>query len=323
MKENNLLKTGADDIVLSICCITYNHAAYIQKCIEGFLMQKTSFPIEILIHDDASTDGTAEIVKEFAEKYPDLIFPVFQEENKYSQGINVAADYLLPRVRGKYIAVCEGDDYWIDPTKLQRQVDFLESHPSFSFCCHQTYIYEQNTGEMSLWKIKEEKILETDFSFTCKEWTRLDWFFHMLTIVLRKDMLDLPFLMSFKRCYGVHIFYQLLQKGNAYFFATPMSVYRIHKTGVFRGLSYEQRGKMNLEVFHELYQKTADPLAKHWLGSKMNELSLAYLRYGHLLRFFHMVVLTASYCGMDGLGRLGIDIFNRFAQGLKKKCISK
>ena len=117
--------------VVSVCCITYNHESYIRKSIEGFLMQKTTFPIEIIIHDDASTDGTAIIVKEYADKYPQLIVPILQTENQWSKGIRPSPTYIWPRARGKYIALCEGDDYWTDPLKLQKQVDFLEANTEY------------------------------------------------------------------------------------------------------------------------------------------------------------------------------------------------
>ena len=115
-----------NEILVSICCITYNHEKYIRDAIEGFLMQKTDFPFEVLIHDDASTDGTADIIREYETKYPDIIKPIYQTENQYSKGIKISATYNYPRAKGKYIALCEGDDYWIDPYKLQKQVDFLE-----------------------------------------------------------------------------------------------------------------------------------------------------------------------------------------------------
>lgn len=114
---------------VSICCITYNQEKYIEDTIKGFLAQKTSFPIEIIIHDDASTDNTAVIVKEYADKYPEKIHPIYQVENQFSKGIKVSATYVWPQAKGKYIALCEGDDYWTDPFKLQKQVDFLESNP--------------------------------------------------------------------------------------------------------------------------------------------------------------------------------------------------
>ena len=122
---------------VSICCITYNHAKYIRDALDGFLMQKTSFPIEVLIHDDASTDGTADIIREYEAKYPDIIKPVYQTENQYSKGLRmVNMKYNYPRAQGKYIALCEGDDFWTDPKKLQIQYDFMESHPDYSLCMH-------------------------------------------------------------------------------------------------------------------------------------------------------------------------------------------
>jgi len=110
----------SDDPIVSICCITYNHEKYIRDAIEGFLMQKTLFPIEILIHGDASTDKTADIIKEYEVKYPDIIKPIYQTENQFSKGVSISATYQFPRARGKYIAICEGDDYWTDPHKLQK-----------------------------------------------------------------------------------------------------------------------------------------------------------------------------------------------------------
>lgn len=119
--------------VVSICSITYNHAPYIRQCLDGFLMQKTNFPFEIIINDDCSTDGTTEIIKEYAEKYPDLIKPIFHEENQYKKGVRgMFVKYVFPKAQGKYLALCEGDDYWIDPLKLQKQVDILESDDSVS-----------------------------------------------------------------------------------------------------------------------------------------------------------------------------------------------
>lgn len=126
--------------LVSICCITYNHELYIREAIEGFLMQKTTFAIEILLHDDASTDGTAEVIREYEKKYPNLIFPVYQTENQYSKGVKISFTYQFPRARGKYIALCEGDDYWTDPLKLQKQMDFLEKNPEYVLCGHNSKI---------------------------------------------------------------------------------------------------------------------------------------------------------------------------------------
>ena len=129
--------------LVSICCITYNHAQFIRKCLDGFLMQQTNFPIEILIHDDCSTDGTTEIIREYEAKYPNLIFPLYEEENQYQQGKAAEIDfYNYRRARGKYIAYCEGDDYWTDLLKLQKQVDFMEANPEYSVCFHACQKYD-------------------------------------------------------------------------------------------------------------------------------------------------------------------------------------
>ena len=125
-----------ENIKVSISCITFNQAKYIAKAIDSFLMQKTNFEYEILIHDDASTDGTAEIIRAYQEKYPNKIFPVFQTENQYSKGVKISYKYLYPKYRGKYVAVCEGDDYWTDEYKLQKQFDYMEEHPNCGLCIH-------------------------------------------------------------------------------------------------------------------------------------------------------------------------------------------
>lgn len=134
-------------ILVSIICNTFNHEKYIRDALESFINQKTDFEYEVLIHDDASTDKTPEIIREYALRYPDLIKPIFEEENQYSKGISINAIYQYPRVRGKYIAVCEGDDYWIDMNKLQRQVAGLEKQPQIDICAHAAYVIDAKTKE--------------------------------------------------------------------------------------------------------------------------------------------------------------------------------
>jgi len=130
--------------LVSICCITYNHEKYIAQAIEGFLMQKTDFPIEIIIHDDASIDRTADIIREYEIKHPKFIKPIYQKENQWSKGIRPYPIYVWPEARGKYIAICEGDDYWTDPYKLQKQVSFLEDNEDYSFVLTNFDAYFEN-----------------------------------------------------------------------------------------------------------------------------------------------------------------------------------
>lgn len=138
--------------LVSVVCITYNHEDYIQKCLNGFLMQKTNFRFEILVHDDASIDNTATIIRKYEEEYASLFRVVYQKENQYSQGVCPCEDILFPMARGKYIALCEGDDYWTDPYKLQKQIDFLEANPEYGLCYTQTQFYSESDGkEKQIW----------------------------------------------------------------------------------------------------------------------------------------------------------------------------
>lgn len=123
--------------MVSVCVLSYNHEKYLRDCLEGIVMQRTMFPIEAWVHDDASTDSSQEIIKEYQNRYPDIIKPILQTENQYSKKEgSILKRFVFPKCIGKYIALCEGDDYWIDPNKLQKQVDYLENHPDFSMCCH-------------------------------------------------------------------------------------------------------------------------------------------------------------------------------------------
>lgn len=126
---------------VTVFCAAYNHEKYIRDALEGFVNQKTNFEYEVIVHDDASTDGTADIIREYEKKYPNIMKPIYQSENQYSQGKRIFFDFVLSKVQGKYIAVCEGDDYWTDNNKLQKQFDYMESHPECSLVAHKSLEY--------------------------------------------------------------------------------------------------------------------------------------------------------------------------------------
>lgn len=118
---------------ISVLCITYKHERFIRQALEGFVMQQLNVPFEVLVGDDCSPDGTAAIVRDFAERYPNIIKPVLHAHNL---GAARNLESLVQQIRGRYVAICDGDDYWTDPLKLQKQYDFLESHPDHSMCFH-------------------------------------------------------------------------------------------------------------------------------------------------------------------------------------------
>lgn len=121
-------------LMVTIRCLVYNHEPYLRQCLDGFVMQKANFRFEAIVHDDASTDGSADIIREYAEKYPDIIKPILETENQYSKKDGSLTRIMNAHTHGKYVAMCEGDDYWTDPLKLQKQVDFMESNPDYFLC---------------------------------------------------------------------------------------------------------------------------------------------------------------------------------------------
>ena len=152
------------NIAVSIVCNVYNQERYLRDTLEGFVMQKTDFPVEVLVHDDASTDGSAAIIREYAERYPELIKPLIQEENQYSKGAGRIFAIQKARVTGKYVAFCEGDDYWTDPLKLQKQFDYLEANPDCSLCATSGDWLNMKTG-----LVEPHGKVSADRDFTAEE----------------------------------------------------------------------------------------------------------------------------------------------------------
>ena len=138
-------------VLVSIRCLVYNHAPYLRQCLDGFVMQKTNFAFEAIVHDDASTDESAAIIREYAAQYPHIIKPIYESENQYSKRDGSISRIMDAAVHpdAKYIAMCEGDDYWIDPLKLQKQVDFLETHPEYGMCYTNFNVLEQKSGRIT------------------------------------------------------------------------------------------------------------------------------------------------------------------------------
>ena len=135
-----------DRIAVSVCCLSYNHAEYIRNALDSFLSQKVNFTYEIVVRDDASTDGTKAILEEYEAQFPGLVRVIYEEENQYSKVGKLSVDVFTPYAKGEYIAFCEGDDFWIDDSKLQRQFDYLEAHSDYSMCFHNALVYDCRKG---------------------------------------------------------------------------------------------------------------------------------------------------------------------------------
>ena len=240
--------------LVSICCLAYNHAQFIRKCLDGFLMQQTDFPIEILIHDDCSTDGTIEIIQEYTAKYPDLIFPLYEDENQYSRGGAGKMDlYNYRRARGKYIAYCEGDDYWTDPLKLQKQVDFMEANSDYSVCFHNFEIYDIRNNETccSLGNDLDNKELGIDIS--SHMFLQHSSLGQPLTMLYRKSMFDFRWSKQYRYYRDTHEIYHLLMVGKGMFLNFVGATHIQHNTGVSAKLDIQNRALVACKIFNELY----------------------------------------------------------------------
>lgn len=200
--------------LVSIWCTVYNHAPYLRECLDGFVMQKTDFPFEAIVHDDVSTDKSASIIREYATKYPDIIKPIYEKENQYSKHDGNLFNIWKTSCKGKYTALCEGDDYWIDSNKLQKQVVIMENDPTLSFCFHN---YKSTSGKIKKTmpitnRLKAKDIIRHHYVPTASLLYRTELMDNVddLNLSIGDRPLEI----------------QLAMQGDAYFIDEPMCVYR-------------------------------------------------------------------------------------------------
>lgn len=229
--QDSIILNWTGDIqkpVVSILCDTFNHEGFIKETLEGFLKQETTFPFEIIVHDDASKDATPAIIKEYAERYPLIIKTVLQKENQYSQKINFWSDVTFPMAQGKYIALCEGDDYWIDELKLQKQVDFLENNPDYVITW--TDFYTRKGSELVPNDFKESlpAVYTVDFDTLFKPYCT-----YTLTSLFRKEAVDPLDYKKFKYGKDNTLYALALCHGKGAFLNFQAAVYRWHPGGVY------------------------------------------------------------------------------------------
>lgn len=232
-------------VLVSIKCLVYNHQPYLRRCLDGFVMQKTNFAFEAIVHDDASTDGSAAIIREYAEKYPNIIRPIYETENQYSK-----KDGSLRRIMNaaihpntKYIALCEGDDYWTDPLKLQKQVDFLEIHPNYGMIYTAFDRVDVNGNT-----IINDKQLNRQLNRSKSGWLFYDLilgnFIQTLTVMIRRNVL-VNIETYYDRIYDYPLFLHISGKSKVYFMNEKTGCYRITPTGAMHTglISFDENGK--------------------------------------------------------------------------------
>lgn len=268
-----------NNTIVSVCMITYNHENFIREAIDGVLMQKTDFSIELIIGEDCSTDSTRKIVSEYAEKYPKIIRPLLPDKN-----LGMSKNFLktLKACTGKYIALCEGDDYWTDPNKLQKQVDFLEANEEYSICSHRYKVYYDGT------KIYEsdmnEKLFSNNqvgYSFDMEAFFS-GWYLHTLSVVFRKEAMDLNLLNKLENVFDYMLFYSIMKNGNGYLFNFDGGVYRKHAGGVCTSNTTINHSTQHYQAFKQLFNIEKTNILKEIVAYQLYHHIKSYIKYSEI-----------------------------------------
>ena len=281
-----------NDIIVSIICTVYNHERFLRKCLDGFIMQKTNFKFEVLIHDDASTDNSAQIIKEFEKLYPQIIKPIYQKENQYSKCIPFNWKYNIPRALGKYIAICEGDDFWTDDHKLQSQYDILEAHPDVIMSVHRVCVVNEN-GEPTDQLMPTKEQFDNERIMTRDEWIDLQleyaWYFQTSCFFFRKDAIDniidknirtenwidkRPEFMRIAPTGDEPLMLFLCQKGGLAYINREMSSYRIGSVGSWTTSMRNKEKRIKMLQSRISMFKLYDAYTNYKYSDKINYLCL-------------------------------------------------
>ncbi len=284
-----------EKVLVSIRCLVYNHELYLRQCLDGFVMQKTNFAFEAIVHDDASTDGSAAIIREYAEKYPDIIKPIYETENQYSKKDGSLGRIMNAAIHpdAKYIAFCEGDDYWIDPYKLQKQFDFMESHEDYVLCVHNKKVFYQKERIL---QCKSKGQRSADYAFNLDDYITGSWITVPLTSFFRKNEYFQIDSAKYKNYRDLIMFYLLLKQGKGFFMKEPMGVYRVHSGGVCSGASFSKYFKECLIALESLYEneKTDKSLRFLCTSLKNNFFQLCLIKDFKTIKYVFLLSLRIN-----------------------------
>lgn len=218
-----------NSLMVSIQCLVYNHEPYLRQCLDGIVMQKTNFRFEAIVHDDCSTDGSRKIIEEYAAKYPDIIKPIYETENQYSKKDGSLRRIIYDHIKGNYIAICEGDDYWIDSHKLQKQVVVLEENHEYSFCY--TGFINVNENGHEICRPDYEHLMEKSYSGDILIDLLGGNFIMTCTTCFRRDVIMSELNASVPCKYDYSLFLTASVLGKAYYISSKTAAYRKTPTG--------------------------------------------------------------------------------------------
>lgn len=276
--------------LVTIACITYNHAPFIKQCLDGFLMQKVNFEYEIVVHDDASTDNTQEILKEYHNKYPDKIKLLLRTENIYSIGVTkIFYHTIIKHSKSKYIATCEGDDYWTDEYKLQKQIDFLEANPDYNISVGRVMNLNQANGTLTD-RPQYNELFKKPY-LTISDYLK-SFFSQTSTYVFKKQGFEFPDYCNHFHGEDVLIVAVASKHGKIKFHDEVFSTYRIHPGGVTQRAQEWRMHYLHIynymEAIHILLDKKykliiSSTKLKAWLDYKVRTSSNRLFKNGYII----------------------------------------
>lgn len=283
------------NIVVAIRCTIFNHEPYIRQCLDGFVMQKTNFPFVAIVHDDCSTDGSAEIIREYAQKYPDIIKPIFESENQYSKrdgSLQRIMRTAIEATRCKYVAMCEGDDYWTDPYKLQKQVDFLEAHSDYSICFSRVQCLQVATSQLGDELIVQDKPgKSTILDLACGN------YIHTPSVVFRYSMTIERKISALGYCMpSDYVFWMLYaEQGKIWKMDEPMAVYRVG-SGMWSSDNSIKPDVEMLMTLHKLWMAIENTEVKNVLQEQILRKKKDVLEYtNHLQHDLNTIRASKAY----------------------------
>ena len=257
---------------VSVFMITYNHEKYIAEALDSILMQETDFDFDIVIGEDCSTDATRRIVLEYSRKYPDKIKLLLHNVNV---GFISNMMYVLEACTGKYVAMCEGDDYWTYPFKLQKQVDFLEANNEYMLATHGYRIVKDGNVIRTVDHNEFIDNNNTDgFAFD-KEFALYHWVTQPVTALFRREAFKVD-IRQYRYFRDVHLFYHILKNGKGYFQNFVGADYRLHSTGIDSTVEGIERHWLEYKIYRDLLNgsRNDDILRKRFIRQQSDYLTL-------------------------------------------------
>lgn len=296
------MNTKENPILVVIHCLVFNHEPYLRDCLEGFVMQKTNFRFVAIVHDDASTDKSATIIHEYEAKYPDIIHPIYEKTNQFSKhdgSLGKIMRQAIDETGALYLALCEGDDFWTDPLKLQKQVDILESDKSLMACCTNSSLVDKE-GNVIEKKLSHPVVPDNkEGKYNLREFFEQNHLYPTASVVYRRthvnevrekcDKMRNPYLGDWTQWIALLCF------GDMYYLDEVTSAYRINPTSVTHSKVDERRlglAKANFKILPavasilpaEGFEDIKDDLRHNtaWLWFQLAN------AYRHLHKYFHM-----------------------------------